>query len=133
VWAGLRSWQLLIRRQVGAAFKILPLLIAVGALGVFAPATQNDRIGITSESLYLRTGARGSPNEHSFLLRDAVGIKVITKPDLKGRPDKYMRVTLKNGAYDDVPMGDLFRLHEEEILQAVTDGFEKAARVLHRE
>ncbi|MDB6068333.1 MAG: hypothetical protein JWR26_4541 [Pedosphaera sp.] len=36
-----------------------------------------------------------------------------------------MRVTLKNGDYDDVPMGDLFYSHEDDILKAVADAIKK--------
>jgi hypothetical protein len=117
---------ILIRRSVRLRFKVLPFLIGLIALTIFGPSMQSDRIEITSESFYLRTGAWWSPNEHRFSMRDALGIEIITIADLKGRPNKYMRVALKSGAYDDVPMGDLFRLHEQDILTAVTDAMKSA-------
>jgi len=82
---------------------------------------QRNKIEVTHESFYLTTGFSWSPNEHRFLFRDATDMDVITVPDLKGRPKKYMRVSFKSGGYDDVPMGDLFRAHESEILKAVSD------------
>jgi hypothetical protein len=87
---------------------------------------QNDRIEVTSESFYLRTGAWWSPNEHRFLMKDVVRMEIITTPDLKGRPMRSMRVTLKGGIHDDVPMGDLFRSHEDDILRAVSDAIKIA-------
>ena len=117
---------ILLRRPVDLRFKILPFVIAVLALGAFGPAMQNDRIEVTSESFYHRTGAWWSPNEHRFLMKDVIGMEIITTPDLKGRPMRSMRVILKGGIRDDVPMGDLFRSHEDDILRAVTDAIRTA-------
>src|SRR5215469_7178086 len=93
----------LVRQRIRLPLKIVPFVIAVMALGLFAPAMQNDKIEVTLDSFYLRTGLWWSPNEHRFEFRDAVRLEIITIPDVKGRPDRYMRVTLKGGVTDDVP------------------------------
>lgn len=117
----------LLRRPIALRFKILSFVIAAVALVIVGPAMLNDKIEITSESFYLRVGFWWSPNVHRFAFKDAQDIKVVTLPDLKGRPSKYMRVTLKNGIQDDIPMGDLFRSHESDILKAVADAIAAAS------
>lgn len=116
----------LFRQPVSRRFKAFLFMIAVLALGVFGPTMQGDRIEITSDSFSFRTGAWWSPNEHHFSLRNAVGIEIVGSPDLKGRTKRYMRVTLKDGGYDDVPIGDLFYSHEDDILKAVAEAIKKA-------
>jgi len=115
---------ILLRRPVDLRFKILPFVIAIVALGIFGPAMLKDKIEITSESFCLRTGFWWSQTVHQFAFKDAHDIQVITRTNSKGRPSKYMRVTLKIGIYDDVPIGDLFHSHESDILKAVTDAID---------
>src|SRR5437868_4466470 len=106
----------LLLRPVSIRLKIMLFVVAAFALGLVGPSMQKDRIEITPESFLFRTGLWWSPNEHRFLFQDATTVEVTTIPDIKGRQRKYMRVTLKDGSTDDVPMGDLFRQHEEAIL-----------------
>ncbi|MDB6068334.1 MAG: hypothetical protein JWR26_4542 [Pedosphaera sp.] len=70
----------LLRQPVSRRLKVFLFMIAVLALGVFGPAMQNDRIEITSDSFYLRTGAWWSPNEHRISLRNALGIEIVSTP-----------------------------------------------------
>jgi hypothetical protein len=124
------------RTFISMRFKVVLLILGVVALSIVAPDMERDKIEVTSESFYLRTGFWWAPNEHRFLFRDTDKIEIITKPDLKGRPRRFLRANLKNGTHDDVPMGDLFRSHQEAVLAAVADAFkepaEKSSRPLER-
>lgn len=117
----------LLRRPVDLRLKILSFVIAAIALVIVGPAMLNDKIEITSESFCLRVGFWWSPNVHQFAFKDAQDIRVVSLPDSKGSPRKYMRVTLKSGFQDDIPMGDLFRSHESDILKAVTEAIDAAS------
>ncbi len=125
--AALVAGIVLIRRDVGLRFKILPFGIAIFALGLIGPSMLHDKIEITPQSFHLRTGLWWSPNEHRFLMKDVVRMEIVTIPDRKGKPSRHMRVIQKSGKKSDVPMGDLFRSHKDAILTAVTDSLNAAA------
>lgn len=125
--AALAAGIVLIRRDVQIRFKILPFGIALFALGLLGPSMLHDKIEITPQSFHLRTGLWWSPTEHRFLMKDVVRMEIVDIPDRKGKSSHHMRVIRNSGMTSDVPMGDLFRSHKDEILTAVTDALNAAA------
>jgi hypothetical protein len=109
----------LFRKRGFRRFGFIPLIIALIAGGLVAPAMFLDRVSASATEITTTRGFWFAPSQEGFIYKDVDLVFLTHSRDPKGRHNPAWDVRYYDGHEHLIPLGDLWESHEQQIMEFV--------------